>query len=52
MCRWKEEMSHDPNFVPSAVPNDIRKEFQAYCDSFDIEKVASICYTSRAFYMH
>jgi hypothetical protein len=35
---WKEEMSHDPHFVPTAVPNDIRDEFQKYCDAFDIEK--------------
>ena len=35
---WKEEMSHDPNFVPSSVPDTIRKEFQAYCDGFDVEK--------------
>ena len=35
---WKEEMSHDPNFVPSSVPDNIRKEFQTYCDGFDVEK--------------
>jgi len=35
---WKEEMSHDPHFVPTSVPNDVRKEFQVYCDAFDIEK--------------
>jgi len=34
---WKEEMSHDPHFVPTAVPNDVRKEFQQYCNAFDIE---------------
>ena len=35
---WKEEMSHDPHFVPSQVPDDVRKEFQEYCDAFDIKK--------------
>ena len=35
---WKEEMSHDPHFVPTNVPDDIRKEFQQYCDAFDVEK--------------
>lgn len=35
---WKEEMSHDPHFVPTSVPDDIRKEFQEYCDAFDVEK--------------
>jgi len=35
---WKEEMSHDPHFVPTNVPDNIRKEFQEYCDAFDVEK--------------
>ena len=39
---WKEEMSHDPHFVPSAVPDDVRKEFQEYCDAFDIEKALDV----------
>ena len=39
---WKEEMSHDPHFVPSAVPADVRKEFQEYCDAFDIEKALDV----------
>ena len=44
---WKEEMSHDPNFVPSAVPDDVRKEFQDYCHSFDIEKVLNCIFLLR-----
>jgi len=34
---WKEELTHDPNFVPSKVPAAIKKEFKDYCDNFDLQ---------------
>jgi len=35
---WKEELSHDPHFIPHKVPNHIRDEFKEYCASFDLDK--------------
>jgi len=33
---WKEELKHDPGFIPRGVPDDIRQEFEEYCDRFDL----------------
>lgn len=33
---WKEEMKHDPGFIPRSVPQDIKKEFTEFCEAFDL----------------
>jgi hypothetical protein len=35
---WKEELNHDHGFIPSSVPESIKKEFREYCGSFNLEK--------------
>mmetsp|Transcript_89851 Transcript_89851/g.240075 ORF Transcript_89851/g.240075 Transcript_89851/m.240075 type:complete len:629 (+) Transcript_89851:97-1983(+) len=35
---WKEELQHDPGFIPAVVPEQIRNEFRDYCAKFDLEQ--------------